>query len=138
MVTRHPRQRDGESGQALVLALFVVLLLSLALALVAASLGRGMRNVRHQARDLHLTALTDAAVAAGLAHLAEDRSFRGFTNRPLDGGRISSRVEPRSSKSWVIEVAATWGGGRRRARVGVVETVNGFRVGGWRRLAAER
>lgn len=136
---RAPRKgRQGrEAGYSLLSALFVLLLVSLALALVAASLDLGMRSVRHQARDLRLTALTDAALAEALAHLAGNERFEGLAEHPYGGGTVASEVVPMGTRRWRVIGRASWGEARRAVRVEVVATAEGLAVGGWRRVRAD-
>lgn len=115
-------------------ALFVLLLVSLAVALVAASLDSAMRGVRHELRSLKLTALSDAAVAEALAHLAQNPGFAGLGDHPYGGGFLGSRVLQVGSKRWRVEAWARHRGLVRRVRVDVLQTVDGFAISGWHRV----
>ena len=133
MVKSLPRS-SGEEGHALITALFVLLLVSLAVALVAASLDSAMRGVRHELRSLELTALADAALAEALAHLAQDPGFSGLGDHPYGGGVLGSKVLQVGSKRWRVEAWARHRGLVRRVRVDVRRTVRGHAVTGWRRV----
>jgi hypothetical protein len=88
-------RHDG--GQVLLVALVVLLLGSMAAAVLASSLMLRLRLAREEALEIHVQALTDAAMAEALAALARDASFAGFSPHPLEGdpgGLIWSRVEP--------------------------------------------
>lgn len=127
-------RRRQERGHALITALFVLLLVSLAVALVAAALDSAMRGVRHELRSLELTALTDAALAEALAHLAQSPVFAGQSDHPYGGGVLGSEVRQMGSKRWRVEAWARHRGLVRRVRVEVLETVDGFAISGWRRV----
>jgi hypothetical protein len=52
-----------------------------------------MRAARTEAQGAALAALSDAALAETLAHLAADPGYRGVPAHPFAGGTIASRVE---------------------------------------------
>ncbi len=126
--------RQAEAGQALLLALVVLVLSLTALALLAAALARGQRSVRDEARELQLIALADAALAEALAHLAQDRYHRGLGERELGDGWIASRVEPLAGDRVRVVVTARYGGASRAAEAQVRLTLAGPRVVAWRVL----
>jgi hypothetical protein len=122
---------------ALVAALVVMLLLGGALAVLAASLQLRMRVVRDETRAIRLTALSDAAIAATLAELAELWNSPGLGERPYGGGTISSEVREIDFTHHEIVARATYAGRGRRVRVVVARTAIGLQVSGWRRLPSQ-
>ena len=90
---RNPGGRRRQEGQALILALVVVLLGALTLTLIGSSLFLRMRLAQEEARRVQLQALLDGAVAQSLAELASDPSFRGLEPMELGTGVISSEIE---------------------------------------------
>lgn len=133
-MVRSRRGRTGQKGHALVTALFVLLLVSLAVALVAASMDSAMRGVRHELRSLKLTALTDAAVAEAMARLADSPGFTGQPAHPFGGGTLGSEVTKTGDTTWRIQAWARHGGITRTVRVDVRQTVRGYAISGWRRV----
>lgn len=131
---RSGSHRRSQQGHALITALFVLLLVSLAVALVAASLSSAMGGVRQELWDLRLTALTDAAVAEALAHLAHNPGFGGRPDHPYGGGALGSEVVSLGPKRWRVKAWASYRGRRRAVRVEVRQTVDGYLISGWRRL----
>jgi hypothetical protein len=103
-------------------------------ALVAVSVDSAMRGVRHELRSLKLTALTDAALAEALAHLAQSPTFAGSGEHPFGGGVLGSQVLQVGSKRWRVESWARYRGLVRRVRVDVRQTVDGYAISGWRRV----
>ena len=131
--SRYGRDR-GERGVALLLALFVVFLLSLALALVGLSLQLRMRLVQKESRDLRLELLTDAALSEALANLAQDRSFTGLAEHPFGGGTLASHLQPQGVNLYSVLATAGYGG-RLRAIQATVHSGDGTtEVVAWRRL----
>ncbi|MES1242408.1 MAG: hypothetical protein ABUT39_12375 [Acidobacteriota bacterium] len=127
-----------EAGFALPGALLALLLLSVALALVAASLQLRMRLVLRESRSLTLTALSDAALAEALAHLSEDRSFRGSPAHAFGGGRLESEVHPFSDIQFMIRATAFYAGRERTVEADVVRPPDQTaRVVRWRLVAEE-
>jgi len=111
----------------------VLLLVSLAVALVAASLQTAMRGVRHELRSIKLMALTDAALAEALARLAQSPGFTGQPDHPFGGGTLGSEVLQIGAERWQVRAWAHYGGLDRRVRVAVRHTVDGYAISGWRR-----
>jgi hypothetical protein len=72
------RRRRGERGQALLFALIVLLIASIAAALLAEDLSLREKALQEEGARVHLRALLDGALADALARLAE--------HRPLDSG----------------------------------------------------
>jgi hypothetical protein len=109
-----------EAGFALPGALLAVFLVSVALALIAASLQLRMRLVQRESRFLTLTALSDAALAETLAHLSESASFRGMGAHSFGGGSLKSEVRPLSAVLFEVEATATYAGRARTVEAEVV------------------
>lgn len=113
------KTQRSEHGFAVVLSLVVLLLVSIALALLAVSLRLEMVQATRHATRARLTALSDAALATTLAHLAANRGvYRGLRDEELDGGTLSSRVKRLSRGRMQIEVTV-----RYRGRVRVTEAL---------------
>ena len=124
-----------EQGYALLAVLLVLFLLSIALALLGASLQLRMRLVREEAKTVILGALSDAALAEALAKLAQSDSYSGSPEHELGGGRIASQVESRGAGIYKVVATATFGGRSRAVQAEVVREPGRARVRFWRRLA---
>lgn len=81
-----------ERGSALVVALVTVTLVVLAALAVGGLLDSRRLAARIDERDVRLAALSDAAMAATLAHLTVDPDFPGLAESSFGGGTISSSV----------------------------------------------
>ena len=102
--------RRAEAGQALVLALTVVLLLAAAFGLVAGFLVSRMNAARDDSRRTVLLALSDAAVAESVAHLAASPVYPGLEERAFGGGTIASRVSRPAADLAVVRARASFEG----------------------------
>ena len=123
----------AERGFALATALFVLLLVSIALALVAGSLALNLRLEREEAQSLRRTALADAALAEALAGLAADAGFPGADEHPFGGGAIGSSVEPLGGGSYRVLARASFAGLARAAEARVARSPLGeVQVVRWR------
>jgi hypothetical protein len=124
--------RSGERGAALVFAVAVLTLVAITVLAVSAEVFSRGAGVVLEERSVRLTALSDAAAAETLAHLAVDSSFQGIPERRIEGGSIASTV--RAVGAWEVEVAATgfWDGWRSDVviRVNVKDSPRVLR---WRR-----
>jgi len=128
------RRRTGrEKGYALLVALVVLLLVSIALALLAAGLQIRMRLVRQEAQILRLMALNDAALAETLASLNYDPAFDGLADQPFGGGRISSAVRPLGINHYEVLAVSFYAGKERAVDAEVVRTPLGVAVVRWER-----
>lgn len=134
MVTARGRRRRSESGHALVFALMALLMVSVAGALLAGSLLLHLRTARHEAEDVRLAALADAAVAASLAELAASPASRGLAERDFGGGSIASDIDRPGPERAVVLARAVYAGRTRRVRAEVRLTAAGPRVTAWRPL----
>lgn len=128
------RRRRRQEGYALLTALVVLLLVSIALALLAAALQVRMRLVRQEAVALQLGALSDAALAEALYNLTYDKSFPGKPEHPFGPGAIASEVEPRGNERYRVLATGVYAGQRRSVEAEVLRTFRGARVERWRRL----
>jgi len=119
--------RRRERGSALLTALLTLFLVSIAIALVAASLQLRMRLVRQEVQTVNLVTLADAALAETLAHIFADASFAGVQQHPLGKGAIRSQVQVLEAREPVYkkyEVVATGSyAGKDRAVRAVVERI---------------
>jgi len=135
-VTR--RRARGQTGFALLVALVVVLLVSIALGLLAAALQIRMRLVRQEAQTLKLMALSDAALAETLASLTYDAGFEGVAEQTFGGGRIASTVRPLGSNHYEVLATASYAGKERAVDAEVVRAPAGARVVRWERAVGRR
>ncbi len=127
--------RRGESGFALLTALVVILLLSIALGLLAASLQIRLRMVRDDAENVILSALSDAAVAEAVAHLAQSAWYSGSPEHLFGDGRIGSEVTPISATLFTVVATARFAGRKRVVEAEVFRAPREApRVRRWRRL----
>lgn len=132
---RRPRPACGDAGHALLTALFVMLLVGLAMAIAAAALQLHMRTMRHEVRTVRLIALTDAAVAETLAELDADPAFPGLAAHDFGGGVVGSRVTSSSRTQREVTGWARYRGMVRVVRVQVsFEADGGMVIWGFQRL----
>ena len=103
-----PRAWRGDRGVALVTALFLIALVTMSLLLVARTLQLRSDGFQRERRDVRLTALADAALAATLAELDRDRYFPGLVDREFGGGRISSTVDGDPESMVTVSAAGTF------------------------------
>ena len=111
------RRRERSGGYVLVVALFVLVMVMAAGALLTSSLHYRMGLLRQEAQSVHLSALADAGLAMALAQLA----LHPFDDLELDErlgdgrvkvvGMLGDRVMRRE-----VEVTATWGTAGRAVR----------------------
>ena len=128
------KARRGESGVALAIALLVLFLVALCLALLALSLYVRMRAVRNESQGIVLRALTDAALAEGLAHLASEPDSTGVAEHPFGGGRIGSRIFDLGESQFRIVATGRLGVRARTVEAQVVRTPFSTEVTSWRVL----
>ena len=123
-----------DDGFALASVLLAILLLSIGLALVAASLQLRMGLVRQEARSVTLTALSDAALAETLAELSEDATFPGVLEHELGPGRLRSKVWLVYPGRYEVVATAIYAGRRRTVEAEVLRPLGApARVVRWRR-----
>ena len=126
--------RKRDEGFALAAVLLAILLLSIGLALVAASLQLRMRLVRRETQSVTLTALSDAALAETLAELGKDAYFHGVPEHGLGPGRVQSKVRSPSPGRYQVVATATYAGRERIVEAEVLRPAGGApRVVRWRR-----
>lgn len=130
---RRPRPAAADSGFAMLVALFVVFLLSVALSLLGLSLALRLRLARDEARGTTLGAFCDAAIAETLAQLAAGQA-RGVEVHPFGSGTIGSEVQVVAAKHYRILATARFGGKSRTVQADVVRDDQGTRVVHWQRL----
>ncbi len=124
-----------ESGQALVVALTVVLLLATAFGLVAGFLVSRMDRAREDTGRTVLLALSDAAVAESVANLAVSPYYPGVEEREFGGGTIASRVSRPAADLALVRAEASYEGQRLvvEVRVKLFEDAPPTTTG-WRRV----
>ena len=129
-------KRREESGYALVMALMVIFLVSVSLALLAASLQIRLRLEAENGETVILSGLSDGALAESLANLAEDPSYTGVPEHDFGRGRISSTVESLDADNRLFNVraTATYRQRRRVVEARVVRGIGSARVVRWRRV----
>jgi hypothetical protein len=116
-------------------ALFVMLLIGLAMAVAAAALLLHMRSMRHEVRTVRLIALTDAVIAETLAELDANPAFPGLATHDFGGGEVGSRVTATGPTGREVTGWARYHGAVRVVRVQVrLEDDIGLEVWGFRRL----
>ncbi len=130
------RGPSAESGYALLTALLVIFLLSIALSLLAASLQLRMRIVREDAETVILSGLSDAAVAEAVANLAASAYYSGSPEHTFGDGKIASTVEPESPGLFNVVATATYAGRKRAVQVEIFRAPGVAHVRRWRRLAS--
>lgn len=123
-----------DAGFVLPAVLLAILLLSIGLALVAASLQLRMGLVRREAQTVTLTALSDAALAETLAELSENAYHHGVPEHDLGLGRLRSEVRFLSPGRYEVVATATYAGRVRTVAAEVLRPAGGPpRVVRWRR-----
>lgn len=125
------KRRRRDEGYALLTALVVLLLVSIALSLLAAALQVRMRLVRQEAEALQLGALSDAALAEALYNLTYDKSFPGKQEHAFGPGSIASEVEALTAERYRVRATGVYAGRRRTVEAEVVRTAQGARVVRW-------
>ncbi|MEM9290798.1 MAG: hypothetical protein AAGD01_03885 [Acidobacteriota bacterium] len=125
---------QGERGAALVTALLTLLLVSVALAIAGGSLLMDLHALRHEARAVEVSALTDAAVADALAHLSADDSFAGFTAYGFGEGELESAVSFEGGLRYRVRAGASLRGSGRCVEVEVSRQQERLTVLRWSRL----
>lgn len=125
-----------DDGFALAAVLLAILLLSIGLALVAASLQLRMRLVQREARSVTLTALSDAALAETLAELGENADFHGVPEHGLGPGRLRSEVRFLSPGRYEVVATAVYAGRERKVEAEVLRPPGAVpRVVRWRAVS---
>lgn len=125
--------RPPEAGYALLLALFVIFLVSLTLALLFASLQVRLRVLRDESRSVQLVAQTDAALAEALAGLALDPAFPGISTHSFGRGTLTSQVQRTAPTQYLVSARGTFAGKWREVAATVQRDASGLQVMSWRR-----
>ena len=112
----------------------MIFLLSIALALLAASLQLRMRLVREDAQTVILTALSDAAVAETLANLVQSPDYPGAPEHELGQGTISTKVESLGPGLYDVIAVAKYSGRTRTVEAEIFRAPGIAHVRRWRRL----
>ncbi|MCP4660829.1 MAG: hypothetical protein GY856_35955 [bacterium] len=110
------RSVRGRRGHALIVALFVIIVLMTAAALVASSLAYRMWSFRQETQAVRLTALLDGALAKALANLWSNPGYGGVPAESFGDGTITIEVRPADLTTVEVVVKASYWGGRRAAR----------------------
>lgn len=132
---RRLRKRSArQQGTALLIAILVLLIVSSALAVIAASIQLDLLHHRRQERLVRLTASTDAGMAETLAELQADASFPGFEPYEYNGALVETTVQTIGSKLVRIIVSALSEGEERFVEAQVLMEKEGPKVLNWRRL----
>jgi hypothetical protein len=124
----------GQDGYALLVALLVVFMVSVALSLIALSLAVQMRSAREEARGTVLTSLCDAALAEALSAIAAG-GRSGLPQHAFGDGLIGSNVLAIDALHFTVTATATYGGKGRAVQAQVVRDAGGTRVVAWQRLS---
>jgi len=116
-VKRYARR---QRGYVLIVALFVLIVLMSAAALIASSLAYRMWSFRQETQAVHLSSLLDSALAKALANLWSNPGYGGVSDESFGDGTISIEVRPAELTTVEVVVKASYWGARRAARA-VVE-----------------
>jgi hypothetical protein len=136
VAARH--RRESESGQALLLALVVLVIAALAASLVAADLTLRERSMRDEAMRARLRAMLDGEMATALARLAHHRPQPPEV-RQWAGGEVSARRQTVSAGRYRLQVRARYSTLQAAAEAVVVRPPGRLpRVVRFRRLATVR
>jgi hypothetical protein len=106
-------ERTRERGEALLFAVFTLLLLSLSLALLTLTMRVRLEEQRSEIGRAHLDVLLDGVMAETLARLAVDPRFSGVAKRREGDGEGWSEVERSGLQHARVEAGARLG--ERRA-----------------------
>jgi hypothetical protein len=129
------RRTAAERGEALLFAVFALLLLSLSLALLTLTMRLRIEERQRDLGSVHLDLLLDGAMAETLGRLAVDPSFAGLEPRRDGAGEAWTEVE-RIGTFARVEVGARLGSGRGHARARVQLFPGPPRLVRWERGAA--
>ncbi len=129
---REPRR--GESGTALVMALLVLFLLSVALALLAESLQLRMRMARDEAESVAVNSLSDSALEEAMAELALDPNYAGAPKHDFGGGTLQTKVISLGPGLYDVTATATYGTRHRVVEAQVFRGGGGVTIRHWRRV----
>lgn len=113
-------RRRGQEGSALLTAVLTLFLVSVALALLAASLQLRMRLVQGEVETIQLVALADAALAEALAGVHADPLFPGAQEHPLGRGTVTSQVTHLGFGRYDVVATGTYAGRKRSVFAEVV------------------
>jgi hypothetical protein len=131
----HAPPKSRERGEALLFALFALLLLTLSLALLAVTMRQRLEEQQREIRRVRLDQLLDGVMAETLARLAIDPGFSGVPSRPEEGGEGWSEVERVGPYEARVEAGATLGARQASARARVHLVPGPPRILRWERYA---
>lgn len=108
-----------QQGYVLIVALFVLIVLMSAAALIASSLAYRMWSFRQEVQAVRLTALLDGGLAKALPNLWANPHWSGIEAEPFGDGTITIEVRPEEEPYVEVVVKASYWGARRAARAKV-------------------
>jgi len=86
------RRVERESGAALLMVLFLLVLAATAGLLLSVALSVDLREQKEEARRMRLAALADSALAEALAALSSNPDAGGYGVHDFGGGTLESRI----------------------------------------------
>ena len=125
----------NDRGEALLFAVFALLLLALSLALLGMTMSLRLEEQQREVRRVHLDQLLEGVMAETLARLAIDPAFHGVTRRREADGEGWSEVEKVSPILARVEAGAKLGPRRVWGRARVALAPGPPRVMRWERGA---
>jgi type II secretory pathway pseudopilin PulG len=111
--------------------LVVLFLLGIALALIGGTLAQRLKLARRDAQTVVLSALTDAALAEALSHLAVNPYALGEPEHDFGAGAIESRITPLGGNTYRIEATASYAGRHRTVEAQATRSPSEVRVLHW-------
>jgi hypothetical protein len=126
------KDRRGERGAALVMALVVLVVAWSATILVSFAVAIALRTARGESQRARLAVLVDSACAEALAELALDPDAPGFADHPFAGGVIGSSIVEVGELQRDVELTARLGALERRVTARVELSAGGPTVVDWR------
>jgi hypothetical protein len=108
-----------DRGEALLLAVFALLLLALSLALLGMTMSLRQEEQQRELRRVHLDQLLEGVMAETLARLAVDPAFEGVARRQEADGEGWSEVEKDGPYTAWVEAGARLGARRAWGRAKV-------------------
>jgi Tfp pilus assembly protein PilX len=122
-----------EGGIALIVALFMLVLVTLSLLLAARHLQTRVDGFRVDRRSVHLAALADAALAEALAELDHNPGLTAVTEHDFAAGRIGAEISGLTGGILTVEAHGHLHGWRTEIRAQVVVDHYGPKVLSWTR-----
>jgi hypothetical protein len=103
-------RRTTERGFALLLALGISFLIAAIAIVIGRTLDTRSDTGLLELRIVKLRALTDAAMAEALAHLAQSPAYSGQPSHPLGDGTIGSSIVAQPDGTALVSATAQWHG----------------------------